>query len=267
MIALLLAAVLAQDELPELKIRFWELKEGGRKRAVVLVHGLQAQILDAAKPHRPEPPGWLSPESAVVQAFAEHGSVFGFSYSQNRKVQDVPATLLPCVEKLKADGFGEIALVGFSAGGLIVRQFVEDHPGAGVAKVIQVCAPNGGSELGKLDRAVRSGQEPFVRSLRKEDRAAFEEERAKRGVRIPDGVEFVSVVGSLAGSGDGVLSKPSQWTPDLQDQGIPVVKLDTAHGLAMRSESCARTLCRLLPTPQPRWPKEGVEAARTEILD
>lgn len=275
MIALLVPALLAlsgaegpaQDELPELKTRFWELRDGGKKRAVVLVHGLQAQLLDAEKPHRPEPPDWLSPESAVVRALAEHGSVFGFSYSQNRKVQDVPAALLPCVEKLRADGYGEIALVGFSAGGLIVRQFVEDHPAAGVAKVVQVCAPNGGSELGKLDRAVRAGQEPFVRSLRKEERAAFSEERAKRGVRIPDGVEFVAVVGSLAGQGDGVLSRSSQWSPDLQEQGIPVAKLDTVHGLAMRSESCARTLCRLLVTPQPRWPKEGVEAARKEILD
>src|SRR5262245_50968302 len=68
MIALLLLALAAQDELPELKTRFWELHDGGKKRAVVLVHGLQAQLLDAEKPHRCEPPSWLSPESAVVKA-------------------------------------------------------------------------------------------------------------------------------------------------------------------------------------------------------
>ena len=51
-------------------------------------------------------------------------------------------------------------LVGYSAGALIARYFVEDSPDYGVTKVIQVCAPNGGSGWGKLTAGVRQSQEP-----------------------------------------------------------------------------------------------------------
>jgi pimeloyl-ACP methyl ester carboxylesterase len=265
MIAALIALSLLQEEpLPELKTRFWELRDGGKKRAVVLVHGLHARPFSEDKANAAEAPGWLDPESAVCKSLAGHGSVFGYSYSQNRKVQDIAPSLLPHVEKLKADGYAELVLVGFSAGALIVRHFVEDHPQAGVKKVIQVCPPNGGSALGKLERTVRGDQEVFVRSLRKEEREAVVKER---GAKVPDGVEFVVMLGSLAGQGDGVLSKDSQWPADLRAQGIPVVKVEAAHGLVMRLESCALTLCRLIATPQPRWSAEGVEAARKELLD
>jgi pimeloyl-ACP methyl ester carboxylesterase len=264
---LLVATLLAQEELPGIKTRFWELKDAGKARAIVLVHGLSAHPFNESKANEALAPSWQSSESTICTMLAEHGSVFAFSYSQNRKVQDLASTLLPHVEKLKTDGFSEIVLVGFSAGGILVRTFVEDHPKAGVTKVVQVCPPNGGSGLGKLERAVRGDQEIFVRSLRTEEREACVRERAEKGLRIPDGVEFVVVVGSVAGSGDGVLSRSSQWPQELRDQGIPAVKVETAHGLAMRTEACSKTLCRLIVTPQPRWTQEGVQAARKEILD
>ena len=268
MMHVLMALLLVQDPaLPELKTRFWELKDGGKARAIVLVHGLRAQVFDEAKPNEAVSPEWQSSDSTVCRSLSQHGTVFGFAYSQNRKVQEIPASLLPHVRKLQADGYGEIVLIGFSAGALIARQFVEDHPEAGVRKVIQICPPNGGSELGKLDRAVRESQEVFVRSLRKEEREKILRERAEKGVRVPDGVEFVVVLGSVAGSGDCVVSREAQWTPDLRDQGIPVARIEQPHCFAMNTESCARMLCRLLTTPQPRWPKEGVEAARKEFLD
>jgi hypothetical protein len=267
-IAPLLALVLVQEpSLPEVKTRFWELQGGGKARAVVLVPGLRAHVIHDEKANEPDPPDWLSSESAVCRALGDCGSVFAFAYSQNRKVQDVAPVLLPHVEKLKADGYLEIILVGFSAGGIIVRQFVEDYPKAGVGKVVQVCTPNAGSELGKLDRGVRESQEAFVRSLRKDEREAVLQDRSKKGVKIPDGVEFVVIIGSIAGGGDGVVSRSSQWPPDLREQGIPALKSDLTHSRAMRSDACARLLCRLVTTPQPRWSKEGVEAARKEFFD
>jgi hypothetical protein len=268
MINVLMALLLVQDPTPpELKTRFWELKDGGKARAIVLVHGLRVQVFNEAKPNEAVSPEWQSSDSTVCRMLSKHGSVFGFSYSQNRKVQEIPPSLLPHILKLKADGYGEIVLVGFSAGALIARQFVEDHPEAGVRKVIQVCPPNGGSDLGKLDRAARESQEIFIRSLRKDERERILRERAEKGVKVPDGVEFVVVLGSVAGSGDCVVSREAQWTPDLRDQGIPVARIDLPHCFAMNTESCALTLCRLLTTPHPRWSKEGVEAARKEFLD
>jgi pimeloyl-ACP methyl ester carboxylesterase len=230
MINLLMALLLVQDPAaPELKTRFWELKEGGTARAIVLVHGLRVQVFDESKPNEALAPEWQNSDSTVVRSLSKHGTVFGFAYSQNRKVQEIPPSLLPHVRKLKADGYPEIVLVGFSAGALIARQFVEDHPDAGVRRVIQICPPNGGSDLGKLDRAARESQEVFIRSLRKEERETFLRERGEKGVKVPEGVEFVVVLGSVAGSGDGVVSRQAQWTSDLRDQGIPVARVELPH--------------------------------------
>jgi pimeloyl-ACP methyl ester carboxylesterase len=268
MILLLTACLLRQGEAaPELKTRFWELKDGGKERAVVLIHGVRAHPIDGDKPHEAISPSWQSPDSHVTRALGDQGSVFAFSYSQNRRVEEMPQQLLPHIERLRGGGYRDVALVGFSAGALVARQFVEDHPEAGVGKVIQVCPPNAGSDWGGLARAVREGQEPFIRSLREEDRAKFVRDRAERGVRIPDRVEFVVVLGSVGGGGDGVLGKATQWPPELQEQGIPVVKVGVLHGLAMRSETAARTYARLLTETQPRWDAEAVEAARREILE
>lgn len=262
--ALLAVALLQEAPLPELKSRFWELQDGGKERAVVLVHGLRARVV-GDKANEPEPTDWQSGDSGLCRALADHASVFAFAYSQNRKVQEIAPALLPHVEKLKTDGYADVVLVGFSAGGLVVRQFVEDHPKAGVRKVIQVCPPNGGSELGRLDRAVRGNQEAFVRSLRKEEREAWQSSRKE--VRIPEGVEFVVVIGSVAGSGDGVVSRASQWSPDLRNQGIPALKIDALHCGAMRSDACVKVLCGLVTRPQPRWSAEDVETARKQLLD
>src|SRR5207244_2414497 len=123
--------------------------------------------------------------------------VFAFAYSQDvplETVADGPG-LRDGVRRLKALGYREIVLVGHSAGGLVARQFVEDYPGAGVTKVVQVCAPNGGSAWAKARMAVRKKQEAFLASLTRKDRRLSLHERAEK--RIPADVEFVCVVARL----------------------------------------------------------------------
>ena len=67
--------------------------------------------------------------------------------------------------RLRQAGYSEVILLGFSAGGVVARQFVEDNPAAGVTRVIQVCAPNLGSPLAKLKSSVGLAQESFLQSL------------------------------------------------------------------------------------------------------
>src|SRR5438132_502338 len=124
--------------------------------------------------------------------------------------------LAPCVWGVRQLGYQELILVGHSAGGLIVRQIVEDHADAGVTKVIQVSAPNGGSDLGK------DIQQPFISSLAKQERQACLLKRADK--KIPASVEFVCVVSGTLGSDLLVLCN-CQWTIDLQQQGIPAFAL------------------------------------------
>ena len=54
-------------------------------------------------------------------------------------------------------------------------------------------------------------------------------ERAEK--RIPANVQFVCVVAKLSAtaSGDGFVSCVSQWTTDLQKQGIPAVLFKGSH--------------------------------------
>ena len=154
-------------------------------------------------------------------------------------------------------------LVGHSAGGLLARLFAEDHPAAGVTKVVQVCAPNGGSSWARLP-AVRSDQRDFVDSLGKPARERAALLRAAR--RLPGSVEFACVVGTSPVGGDGVVRARCQWTEDLQAQGVPAYAVRTTHWDAMRSPRVVDLVDALVRQPQPRWPGERVAAARRELL-
>jgi hypothetical protein len=140
---------------------------------------------------------------------------------------------------------------------------VEDYPGAGVTKVVQVCAPNAGSGWAKL-QAVPRNEKPFLQSLTKDERRR--ELRDRLDVSIPDDVEFVCVVGNGAVAGDGVVASRSQWSPDLQAQGIPAVTVAKDHLSMVRSAAGVAMIAELVRTPQPRWSPAQVAEARKAIL-
>jgi pimeloyl-ACP methyl ester carboxylesterase len=238
----------------------------GQRRAVVLLHGFQPHPISNSNPLHAELSGWEEPGSALVKALGKDADVFAFGYAQHRPVEEVardPA-LRRHIAELRRAGYAEVVLVGYSAGALVARYAVEDCPDCGVTKVIQVCAPNGGSGWGKLTAGVRQSQEPFLLSLTKESRQAAMRDRSEK--RIPPGVEFVCVVGAFGRVGDGLVRADCQWTKDLQEQGIPAVLLHTPHVGAMRSKAVAATVAGLIREPQPRWSSAQVEAARVKVL-
>jgi len=200
-----------------------------------------------------------------VQHLARQADVFAFAYSENVPVDQIAETpgLGVNIWRLRQLGYAEVVLVGHSAGGLVARQFVEDHPDAGVTKVIQVCAPNGGCVYARMEAGVRKNQRPFLASLTKDARAGFVKRRV--GKRIPAAVQFVCVVGDGAPGGDGVVSTLSQWPPDLQLQGIPAVVLRTTHLTAMRTAVEAERLAELIRQSLPRWGPAQIAAVRKEL--
>src|SRR5207248_10428446 len=130
----------------------------------------------------------------LVKTLKNDADLSALAYGQNVAVDEIAASVelaenVGCVRQL---GYKEIILVGHSAGGLIVRQLVEDNPKAGVTKVIQVSAPNGGSDLGK------GSSEPFIASLTKQARQACLLRRVDK--KIPARVEFVCVVSGALGT-------------------------------------------------------------------
>ncbi len=236
------------------------------RRAVVLLHGLRPQPVSADAAGRARPSTWEKPQNPIVKALAPDADVYAFHYAQTVALDEVarqPA-LVQAVRALRTAGYDEVTLVGYSAGGVIARLFVEDVPNSGVTKVVQVCAPNAGSEWTVLSHGVRAVQVPFVRSLTKEDRAAAAKTRADK--TIPPHVEFVCIVAAMNWMGDGVVRRDAQWTPDLQAQGVPAEVLFIPHIGAMYSTRMASRVATLVTTPQPRWSNERVIAARPKVL-
>jgi pimeloyl-ACP methyl ester carboxylesterase len=237
----------------------------GRARAVVLIHGYRLHLRDGSV-GRAEFRPWQRSGSALVKELAADADVFSFAYGQNACLSDIVehGRLVEDVARLRKLGYREIVLLGHSAGGLIARQFVEDNPGCGVTKVVQVCSPNGGCLSATL--TVPHSQEAFVRCLTTKGREQCLKERA--GVTVPAGVQFVCFVGQGVGNvgGDGVVSCRCQWTADLQKQGIPAVALTVGHREAVRSLKSAHVLAELVRKEQPRWRPERVQKARKEIL-
>src|SRR5262249_43539858 len=138
---------------------------------VVLLHGLKPHPFSKENVTKAIFHGWQLPDSVLVKQLVKEADVYAFAYAQNASVDEVAESpdLSDAVRRLRLRGYTEIVLIGHSAGGLIARQLVEDNPNVGVSKVIQVCAPNGGSSWASL-KMVRSNQFDFLASLTKETR-------------------------------------------------------------------------------------------------
>lgn len=234
----------------------------GQVRAVILISGLRYHPLQSGAVTQPEFHAWQRPDTPLVQELGKSADVFTFCYSQNAEVETIARSpgLALAVQKLRFLGYREIVLVGHSAGGLLARLFVEDHPDAGVTRVVQVCTPNLGSSWGQADIiSFHKVQEKFIESMTPQYRRAVGVQRSER--RIPPGVEFVCVVGG-GPLGDGLVSPASQWPADLQAQGIPMLHLNTTHFTVMHSRKLAPAIAELARTSQPRWTAQQVEQAR-----
>jgi pimeloyl-ACP methyl ester carboxylesterase len=231
----------------------------GQDRAVVLIHGLRAHFFSGSKVNKAEMHEWQHPDSLMVKALAKEADVFAFCYGQTTAAEDVAdlPDLGGAVRALRAQGYRQIVLVGHSAGGLIGRQFVEDHPDSGVTKVIQIDAPNGGSFWASV-LPVRSNQREFVDSLSTTERGWTNQLRANK--KVPAAVEMVCIVGTGALGGDGLVATSSQWPADLRDQGIPAYHVATTHREMVYCNRGVNLVARLVGEPQPRWDAKEVAA-------
>jgi pimeloyl-ACP methyl ester carboxylesterase len=236
----------------------------GQEWAVVLIQGLQVRPFNKSLVEKAPLREWQKPSSMLVKRLAREGDVYSFAYGQTVTVTDIADLpgLREGIGRLRALGYRKVVLIGHSAGGLVARRLVEDCPDLGVTKVIQVCCPNGGSSWAKL-KALPARQKVFLQSLTKEERRQALRERQE--VVIPEEVEFVCLVGTLGWGGDGVVSRESQWSPDLQEQGIPAVPLATDHWSAVRSASEIDQIAQLVRKPHRRWTPAEVAAMRKRL--
>ena len=241
-------------------------RSADQRRAVILINGLELHPFSNEKARQARVRDWQQAESALVRTLGQDSDVFAFAYSQDVPVNEIAESVgvSDAVKQLRQLGYREIVLIGHSAGGLVARQFVEDHPNAGVSKVIQLCSPNLGSAWAFEEGVVREEQERFLKSLSKPARAEYLNTRPDK--TIPDSVQFVCVVGDCGTKGDGVVSYDSQWPEDLRSNGIPAVHVYTTHFTSVRSSRVAEILAGLVREKQPRWDEEKVAEMKKNIF-
>jgi pimeloyl-ACP methyl ester carboxylesterase len=241
------------------------MRASGQARAVVLIHGYLFHFKAATVPH-PRFRDWQQPRSPLVKRLSKEADVYSFSYGQDFSVDDIvkTSTLRAGVAELRKLGYREIVLIGHSAGGLLARQLVEDNPNLGVTKVIQVCAPNGGTPSAKT--ILHKNQKPFLDSLTEEGRQMILTARADK--LLPATVDFVCLLGYAdeTHATDGVVPCVCQWTPDLRQQCVPVVPFLAKHNQVTRSEAGIELLAKLVREKQPRWDTAHVEKAFKEFF-
>ncbi|MBI2806743.1 MAG: hypothetical protein HYX68_17325 [Planctomycetes bacterium] len=241
----------------------------GRDLAVILLHGLDLRD-DGTSPAEPRLHDWQGSTSPLVRTLSKHGDVFAVCYTQTAAIEEIATytELRESIKKVKDLGYKQIVLLGHSAGGLLARHFVEDHPSAGVTRVIQVATPNGGAGLAEW--GVRLGQVPkgqasFVKSLSKSHRAALLKSRGGRA--IPSHIDFVTVLSCTVDGarGDNIVSRRSQWSPDLQQQCVPCVCVKAGHLEVMVHDDCLDKLSALVSQKQVRWSSARVGEVSTQL--
>jgi pimeloyl-ACP methyl ester carboxylesterase len=241
------------------------IRTPGQRRAVVLIHGLKVHPFMHRNISKAMLHEWQKPGTMMVKRLALDSDVYSFAYSQDVAVEEVAdgSGLAQCISRLHEMGYESIVLVGHSAGGLVARAFVEDVPNCGVTKVIQVCAPNGGSSWAEW-KAVLPSQSAFLSSLTKETRKIILRGRTDR--KIPKSIQFACVVANGVGSGDGFVLCRSAWTDDLQNQGIPAYPISTTHWQVPRIRPGVELIADLVRQDQPRWNTTAIMAIRRQLL-
>lgn len=276
--AVAVAFAVALTPAAELPTRFWgitpdvaeaDLPKLKRKAdtAVVLVHGLMPRPIRTALAENADPHSWQKPTGDLVKALAADADVFGFSYAQTGPVDSVVLSkgLRDGVAAVKAAGYRSVVLVGHSAGGIVVRRFVELFPDAGVTKVVCVAAPHLGSDWARFpDFTLPRTQQRFIRSLLPGVREMQAKEWADT---VGKTVQFCCVVCKTTRlDGDWIVGLRSQWPDELQEQGVPAVLVGCNHFDAMKCDKGVKAITELVQGKVVRWTPEQVEQARKALF-
>jgi pimeloyl-ACP methyl ester carboxylesterase len=234
-----------------------------KDRALLLIPGLKFHPLKPSLSTRPELHNWQEPNSELVRTLAKDFDVYGFGYAQTVPLDAVAqsAGLREAVERIQKAGYKEIVLVGHSAGGVIARLFVENHPNAGVTKVVTVAAPHTGAELANLKVGYSRTQAQFIQSL-------APEARTESGFsKIGEKVEVACVVCKLKRiDADGLVNIASQWPTECQKNGVPAVLVQINHFEAMLKPESVKVIAEVAREKLTRWSAEEVEKAKKVLF-
>lgn len=233
-----------------------------KERAAILIHGMKLFPFRPQRANIAELHEWQVPESELPRLLGPDFDVFGFGYAQTVPVDAIAHApgLRQAVAQLRRTGYSEIVLIGHSCGGLIARQFIEAYPDTGVTKVIQVAAPNLGSDLAVMKTGYHRVQASMVESCIPAVRQSIVQKNRRL---IPPKIEFATVVCKVPGfDGDVLVWMDAAWPEDLQRQGIPATLVGINHFDAMKGAVSVKVIGELAREKLIRWSPEQVEQAR-----
>lgn len=101
-------------------------------------------------------------------------------------------------------------------------------------------------------------------SLSKTSRGKVLAERTDK--KLPASLEFVCLVGSCRLNGDGVVGLASQWSEDLQKQGVPAVVVGCGHKDILTSTKGIEAIAKATGEPAPRWTADKVATGRKAVF-
>ncbi|CAN5594554.1 hypothetical protein BH11PLA2_BH11PLA2_14810 [soil metagenome] len=229
-----------------------------KTRAALLLPGLYPHPLRPEKALVPELHEWCEPGSNLVKDIGQEMDVYAFGYAQTVPLDVVSLSfgLRNTMNKLQEAGYKEIVLIGHSAGGIIARQYVEHFPKGGVTKIIQISAPNLGSDLADLKFGLPYTQVAFIKSIAPQPR------KDTIHLPIPKDLQFACVVCKYPRlPNDLMVGIDSQWPEDLRKQGIPAALVATNHIDAPKSALSAATIADLAKENLVRWTPEQTAKA------
>jgi pimeloyl-ACP methyl ester carboxylesterase len=234
-----------------------------KPRAAILLPGLYPHPLRPEKALEPELHEWMEPDSHLVTNLGKDMDLYAFGYAQTIPLDGVSLSfgLRVTVQRLRAVGYQEIIMIGHSAGGIIARQFVEHYPREGIAKIIQISAPNYGSDLADLKFGLPRTQVAFIKSIAPGPRTECTH------LPIPNGVQFVCVVCKYPRlANDLMVGLDSQWPADLRKQGIPASLVQVNHIDAPKSATSTAVIADLAREPLVRWSPDQTAAAEKIVF-
>lgn len=243
-----------------------QTKTNRTNRAAILIHGMKLFPVRPQRANVAELHDWQEPTGELPKLLAPNFDVYAFAYAQIVPLDAVAHTpeLRAAVAQLRKKGYSEIVLIGHSCGGVIARQFVEAYPETGVTKVIQVAAPNLGSDLAFMNFGYHRIQSAIVESCRPPVRQAMIDKNRRL---IPPKVEFATVVCKIPSfDGDVLVWMDAAWPDDLQRQGIPATLIGINHFDAMKGPAGVKVIAELANEKLTRWSPEQVEQARKVLF-
>ena len=156
------------DENPDISVNYkwvnygpslspsWQLWHAGPifedKDDIVLVHGFRPswdRVLDLGKPDEPDIDHFGQLDELLQKKKFDQNNVWRFEYKQHYSIDTYANDLASAIQEIRQfNDYQKVNVIGYSMGGLVTRQYIENGYRDNIDKFITVATPHYGAEPG-----------------------------------------------------------------------------------------------------------------------